>query len=294
MDGESTQLFQIRETHLGGGFRYRDLLEKRLVTRAGRCSADYRLLEAGDRVMVCCSGGKDSYALLDILVLLRRRAPFHFDLIAVNVDQGYAGYEQPVVERHLRSREAHGVEVRIVSADFRTIMEQKLAPDATPCSLCSRLRRGLLYGLANEVGATKIALGHHADDLCETLLLNLFFSGKMGTMPPRLTSDDGMHTVIRPLAYNWEADLATYATDQGYPIVGCACPSCGLPDQKRQVIKRLLRTLEDESPGLKHQMLAAMGNVKAAHLLDRRLIQRLQPSNRDGKVEAHPQPGQTG
>jgi tRNA 2-thiocytidine biosynthesis protein TtcA len=225
--------------------------------------------------MVCCSGGKDSYALLDVLLLLRRRAPIDFHLIAVNVDQGYPGYEQPVVEAHLRSREAQGVEVRMISADFKSILEAKLDKDATPCSLCSRLRRGLLYSLAQELSATKIALGHHADDLVETLLLNLFFSGKIATMPPRLTSEDGRHVVIRPLTYVWEADLTSYAQGHRYPIVGCACPSCGLPDQKRQVVKRMLRGLEEESPGLKQQMLAALGNVKAGLLLDRSLRERL-------------------
>jgi tRNA 2-thiocytidine biosynthesis protein TtcA len=283
----SSDLIQIRDT-VGGAFRFRDLLEKRIVTRAGRCVGDWNLLEDGDRVMVCCSGGKDSYALLDVLILLRRRAPIRFDLCAVNVDQGYDGYEQKVVEAHLRTREVHGVEVRMVSSDFKSILEQKLAPDATPCSLCSRLRRGLLYSLAAEIGATKIALGHHADDLVQTLILNLFFSGKLASMPPRLTSDDGRHVVIRPLAYNWEEDLRAYAESQSYPVVGCACPSCGLPDQKRQVVKRMLAALEAESPGLKQQMLAALGNVKAQHLLDRKLIGRLKGVAGDARVDREP------
>ena len=283
----SSDLIQIRDT-VGGAFRYRDLLEKRIVTRAGRCVGDWNLLEDGDRVMVCCSGGKDSYALLDVLILLRRRAPIRFDLVAVNVDQGYDGYEQKVVEAHLRTREVHGVEVRMVSSDFKSILEEKLAPDATPCSLCSRLRRGLLYSLASEIGATKIALGHHADDLVQTLILNLFFSGKLASMPPRLVSDDGRHVVIRPLAYNWEEDLRAYAESQSYPVVGCACPSCGLPDQKRQVVKRMLAALEAESPGLKQQMLAALGNVKAQHLLDRKLIARLKGVAGDATVDREP------
>jgi tRNA 2-thiocytidine biosynthesis protein TtcA len=283
----SSDLIQIRD-HIGGAFRFRDLLEKRIVTRAGRCVGDWKLLDDGDRVMVCCSGGKDSYALLDVLILLRRRAPIRFDLIAVNVDQGYDGYEQKVVEAHLRTREVHGVEVRMVSSDFKSILEQKLAPDATPCSLCSRLRRGLLYSLASEIGATKIALGHHADDLVQTLILNLFFSGKLASMPPRLTSDDGRHVVIRPLAYNWEEDLRVYAESQAYPVVGCACPSCGLPDQKRQVVKRMLAALEVESPGLKQQMLAALGNVKAQHLLDSKLIERLKGIGGDARVDREP------
>jgi tRNA 2-thiocytidine biosynthesis protein TtcA len=286
----ASDLIQIRETR-GGGFRYRDLLEKRIVTRAGRCVGDWGMLAEGDRVMVCCSGGKDSYALLDVLILLRQRAPIHFDLIAVNVDQGYDGYQQEVVEAHLRTRAGAGVEVRMVSADFKSVLEEKLAPDATPCSLCSRLRRGLLYSLASELGATRIALGHHADDLIQTLLLNLFFSGRLAAMPPRLQSDDGRHVVIRPLAYVWEEDLKAYAEDRGYPVVGCACPSCGLPDQKRQVIKRMLAALEQESPGLKQHMLAALGNVKAAHLLDRRLAELLKGRDGDDKVVVAPKPG---
>jgi tRNA 2-thiocytidine biosynthesis protein TtcA len=284
-------LIQIRETPGagGGGFRYRDRLEKRIVTRAGRCAGEHALLTDGDRVMVCCSGGKDSYALLDVLVLLRRRAPIDFELHAVNVDQGYPGYEQRIVEEHLRSRERDGVKVRMISADFKSVLEAKLAPDATPCSLCSRLRRGLLYSLARELGATKIALGHHADDLIETLLLNLFFSGKLASMPPRLESEDRANVVIRPLAYVWEADLRAYAEAQRYPIVGCACPSCGLPDQKRQVVKRMLAALEAESPGLKQNMLAAIGNVKAAHLCDRELTARLRGMFADGRVLTRPQ-----
>src|SRR5262249_27398769 len=146
----------------------------------------------------------------------------------------------------------------------------------------------LLYSLASEIGATKIALGHHADDLLQTLVLNLFFSGKLASMPARLRSDDGRHVVIRPLAYNWEEDLRAYAESQRYPVVGCACPSCGLPDQKRQVVKRMLAALEAESPGLKGQMLAALGNVKAQHLLDRRLIARLQALGEDDRVDREP------
>jgi tRNA 2-thiocytidine biosynthesis protein TtcA len=287
VDQLSEALIHIREAQ-GGGFRYGDRLEKRIVTRAGKCVGDWDLLADGDRVMVCCSGGKDSYALLDVLILLRKRAPIRFELVAVNVDQGYDGYEQNIVEEHLRTRERHGVEVRMVSADFKSVLEEKLAPDATPCSLCSRLRRGLLYSLASEIGATKIALGHHADDLIQTLLLNLLFSGKLSSMPPKLLSDDGKHVVIRPLAYNWEADLIEYAKGQGYPTVGCACPSCGLPDQKRQVLKRLLLALEEESPGTKQQMLAAIGNVKANHLLDHKLIAQLQGISGGGTVSREP------
>jgi tRNA 2-thiocytidine biosynthesis protein TtcA len=243
-------------------------LERTLVKKAGRCAADFAMLADGDRVMVCLSGGKDSYALLDVLRILQRRAPVRFELVAVNIDQGWPGYQPDRIEGFLRQE---GVPYHMVCKDFATVVEANLAPDATPCSLCSRLRRGVLYNLAQQLQCSKIALGHHMDDLIETLALNLFFSGRLGSMPPVLRSDDGRNTVIRPLAYVQEDLLARYAAERRFPIIRCACPSCGLPDQKRQVVKRLLASLEEDHPGLKHQMLAALQNVKPSHLLDRRL-----------------------
>jgi tRNA 2-thiocytidine biosynthesis protein TtcA len=265
----------LRATELGA-FRFGSKLERRIVQKAGQAIADYGLIDDGDRIMVCVSGGKDSYALLDALLLLRRKSPVRYELVAVNVDQGWPGYQTDAIVRHLESR---GVEHRMVRAhEIAEVVERVLRPEetgATPCSLCSRLRRGVLYGLARELRATKIALGHHLDDLAETLLMNLFFSGSLRSMPPKLRSDDGEHVVIRPLAYVEEKDLATYAADRGYPVVRCSCPTCGLPDQQRQVIKRMLSGLETEHPGLKTQMLAALKNVKAHHLLDRALVQRI-------------------
>lgn len=262
----------LRATELGS-FRFASKLEKRIVAKAGGAVGDYGLLDEGDRVMVCVSGGKDSYALLDVLLLLRRKSPIHYDVVAVNVDQGWPSYQTDVIEAHLRSRE---VPYRMVRAhEIAGIVERVLRPEetgATPCSLCSRLRRGVLYGMAAELGATKIALGHHLDDLAETLLLNLFFSGSLRSMPPKLRSDDGKNVVIRPLVYVEEKDLISYAAERRYPTVRCSCPTCGLPDQERQVVKRMLSQLEEHHPGLKPQMLAAMKNLKPGHLLDRKFL----------------------
>jgi tRNA 2-thiocytidine biosynthesis protein TtcA len=265
----------LRATELGA-FRYGSKLERRIVQKVGQAIVDYGLISEGDKIMVCLSGGKDSYALLDALLLLARKSPVRYELVAVNVDQGWPGYQTEVIERHLRER---GVAHRMVKAhEIAEVVERVLRPEetgATPCSLCSRLRRGVLYGLAQELGATKIALGHHLDDLAETLLMNLFFSGSLRSMPPKLVSDDGRNVVIRPLAYVEEKDLIAYAAERNYPCVRCSCPTCGLPDQQRQVVKRMLTGLEADHAGLKTQMLAALKNVKVEHLLDRTLRERL-------------------
>ena len=262
----------LRATELGA-FRYGSKLERRIVQRLGEAIGDWMMLAPGDRVMVCLSGGKDSYALLDALLLHARRSPVSYSMVAVNVDQGWPGYATEQIETHLRSR---GVEYRMIKAhSIADIVEEKLAPGATPCSLCSRLRRGVLYNLAAELGATKIALGHHLDDVVETLLLNLFFSGQLKAMPALLKSDDGRNQVIRPLAYVEERDLIAYADEKQYPVVRCGCPTCGLPDQKRQVVKRWLSDFEGTHPGLKTQMLAALQNVRPGHLLDRSLLAQL-------------------
>jgi tRNA 2-thiocytidine biosynthesis protein TtcA len=269
------QATPLRATELGA-FRFGSKLERRIVQKVGAAICDYGLVDEGDRVMVCISGGKDSYALLDALLLLRRKSPVRYELTAVNVDQGWPGYQTDAIAAHLESR---GVPYRMVKAhEIAEVVERVLKPEetgATPCSLCSRLRRGVLYGLAAELGATKIALGHHLDDLAETLLLNLFFSGSLRSMPPKLTSDDGRNVVIRPMAYVEEKDLVAYAAERSYPVVRCSCPTCGLPDQQRQVVKRMLSGLEADHPGLKPQILAALKNVKAGHLLDRGLLERL-------------------
>lgn len=246
----------------------RGRIERAITKKAGQAIADFEMIQDGDRVMVCISGGKDSYALLEVLRSLQRRSPVRFELLAVNVDQGWPDYDTATIAAHLA---ATGVPYRMIDRDFASVVEATLEPGATPCSLCSRLRRGVLYNLAVEFGCTKIALGHHADDLIETLVLNLFYSGKIASMPARLRSDDGRNTVIRPLAYVPEALLVEYAAERAFPVVRCGCPTCGLPDQKRQVIKRLLASLEATDPGIKHNMLAALGNVRPSQLLDRAL-----------------------
>ncbi|HEY3884377.1 MAG TPA: ATP-binding protein, partial [Vicinamibacterales bacterium] len=199
-------------------------LEARVAKKATKAITEYGLIEDGDRVMVGLSGGKDSWALLQILDVLRRRAPIRFSLVAVNIDSGYDGYEHPKIAEACAQR---GWELHIEHTHIGQAIEDVLTPDATPCSLCARLRRGALYRLADTVGATKIALGHHADDFIETLLLNVFFQGAIKAMPARLVSDDGRHIVIRPLVYVLESEARAYAKESRLPIIGCCCPACG-------------------------------------------------------------------
>ena len=267
-------LFEGREL---GAFRFGSKLERAIVRKVGEAVGDHDLIADGDRIMVCVSGGKDSYVLLDALRVLQRRAPVRFSLVAVNVDQGWPDYETRAIAEHLA---AEGVEHHMVSASSAEIVEAKLQPGQTPCSLCSRFRRAFLYDLAPTLGCTKIALGHHLDDLIETLLLNLFFSGRLAAMPPRLAAEDGKNVVIRPLAYVLESETRAFAEERGYPVVRCGCPSCGLPDQKRQVVKRLLSALEEEHPQLKRSMLAGLRNVNAPHLLDNTLLRMVSAGSR--------------
>lgn len=241
-------------------------LLRSICKKVGRLLGDFpTLIEEGDTIMVCMSGGKDSYAMLDVLMDLQPRAPINFELLAVNIDQGWPGYDTDKIAQHLESL---GVRYQMITEDYAGLVESMLRPGQTPCSLCSRFRRGVLYNLAQELGCTKIALGHHADDLIETLVLNLFYSGRLASMPPLLHSDDGRNTVIRPLALVPESLLIAYSEKRSFPVVSCGCPSCGLPAQKRQVIKRLLQSLEGENPQIKTQMLAAMRNVVPDHLMD--------------------------
>lgn len=247
---------------------YRSPLETRLAKKTTRAITDYGLIEDGDRIMVGLSGGKDSWALFQILDVLRERAPIDFSLVAVNVDSGYKDYEHDALAR---ACEARGWEYHSEHTTIGEVMDDLLGANQTPCSLCARLRRGVLYRLAEQVGATKIALGHHADDFIETLLLNLFFGGALKAMPARLVSDDGRHVVIRPLVYVAESEARAYTKEVGLPIIGCCCPACGDLSLQRQRIKRLLMELEREHPGVKGSMLTALGNVVPGHLLDRRL-----------------------
>jgi tRNA 2-thiocytidine biosynthesis protein TtcA len=247
---------------------YRTPLETRLAKKTTKAIVDYGLVEDGDRVMVGLSGGKDSWALLQVLDILRQRAPIRFTLVAVTVDSGYEDYRHDVITKTCAER---GWECRIEHTGIGEVMDDLLDATATPCSLCARLRRGVLYRLASEVGATKIALGHHADDFIETLLLNLFFGGTLKAMPAKLVSDDRRHTVIRPLVYVAEADARAYTKECGLPVIGCCCPACGDLSLQRQRIKRLLMELEREHPSIKNSMLTALANVAPSHLLDRRL-----------------------
>jgi tRNA 2-thiocytidine biosynthesis protein TtcA len=247
---------------------YRSELESRLAKKTTKAIVDYQMIEDGDRVMVGLSGGKDSWALLQVLDVLRQRAPIKFSLVAVNVDSGYKAYKHDVIAR---TCEARGWEYRIEHTGIGELIEDILDADQTPCSLCARLRRGVLYRMADEVGATKIALGHHADDFIETLLLNLFFAGALKAMPAKLVSDNGAHVVIRPLVYVGEDEARAYAKESELEIIGCCCPACGDLGLQRQRTKRLLMDLESEHPGVKTSMLKALGNVAPRHLLDTRL-----------------------
>jgi tRNA 2-thiocytidine biosynthesis protein TtcA len=247
---------------------YRTELEARIAKKTTKAIVDYEMIQDGDRIMIGLSGGKDSWALIQILTVLQQRAPIRFSVIAVNVDSGYKDYKHDVIARVCRER---GWELRIEHTEIGEQIEDILGADDTPCSLCARLRRGVLYRVAKEVRATKIALGHHMDDFIETLLLNLFFSGALKAMPPKLVSDDGAHVVIRPLAYVGEDEARLYAKECELPIIGCCCPACGDLSLQRQRVKRLLMDLEVEHPGVKQSMLKALSNVAPRHLLDTRL-----------------------
>src|SRR5260221_9983195 len=247
---------------------YRSELEARVAKKTTKAIVDYEMIEDGDRVMVGLSGGKDSWALLQVLDVLRQRAPIKFSLVAVNVDSGYKEYKHDVIARTCRER---GWEYRSEHTNIGILIEDILDADQTPCSLCARLRRGVLYRIATEVGATKIALGHHADDFIETLLLNLFFGGSLKAMPAKLVSDNGEHVVIRPLVYVGEDEARLYTKECELPIIGCCCPACGDLGLQRQRAKRLIMELEIEHPHVKASMLKALSNVAPRHLLDTRL-----------------------
>jgi tRNA 2-thiocytidine biosynthesis protein TtcA len=247
---------------------YRTELEARIAKKTTKAIIDYDMIQDGDRIMIGLSGGKDSWALIQILDVLQQRSPVRFSVVAVNVDSGYKDYKHGVIAQTCRDR---GWDLRIEHTGIGELIEDILDANDTPCSLCARLRRGVLYRVAKEVGATKIALGHHMDDFIETLLLNLFFAGALKAMPPKLVSDDGAHVVIRPLAYVGEDEARLYAKESGLPIIGCCCPACGDLSLQRQRIKRLLMDLEVENPGVKNSMLKALANVAPRHLLDTRL-----------------------
>ena len=244
------------------------MLEKRLLRDVGRAIADFNLIEAGDRILVGVSGGKDSFTLLHLLQILKASAPIDFSLVACNLDQGHPGFPAADLQRYLRST---GAEVLMLREDTYSVVKRLIPEGKTACSVCSRLRRGILYGAARKLGCTKIALGHHRDDLIESLLLSMLFSGKMRSMPPRLRSDDGLNVVIRPLCYAAESEIATFAAEMRFPII--PCDLCGSQENlQRKRVKRLLAELESEHPGVRASILGAMGNVMPEHLLDRAAI----------------------
>ncbi|MGR6861536.1 tRNA 2-thiocytidine(32) synthetase TtcA [Aliivibrio salmonicida] len=239
-------------------------LQKKIRRNTGTAIADYNMIEDSDRIMVCLSGGKDSFTMLDILMGLKKSAPISFDLIAVNLDQKQPGFPSHILPEYL---EKLGVEYKVVEEDTYSIVQDKLVEGKTTCSLCSRLRRGILYRTAKELGATKIALGHHRDDILETMFLNMFYGGKLKGMPPKLVSDNGEHVVIRPLAYCREKDIIKYADLANYPIIPCNL--CGSqPNMQRQNIKQMLNTWDTQFPGRIESMFTAMQNVVPSHLAD--------------------------
>jgi len=243
-------------------------LEKRLRSHVGKAIAKYNMIEDGDRIMVCLSGGKDSYALLSILMLLKQSAPINFDIIAVNLDQKQPGFPEHVLPNYLESL---GVEYKIVEENTYAIVKEKIPEGKTTCSLCSRLRRAVLYKAAKELGATKVALGHHRDDMIETMMLNMFYGGKLKAMPAKLVSDNGEHVVIRPLAFCKEAELIQYAQLKHFPIIPCNL--CGSqPNLQRQNIKQMLNDWHDKFPGRIESMFTAMQNVVPSHLCDAELF----------------------
>jgi tRNA 2-thiocytidine biosynthesis protein TtcA len=251
-------------------------LAKRLRRQVGQAIADFRMIEEGDRVMVCLSGGKDSHALLDVLLLLKEKSPVKFELIAVNLDQKQPGFPARVLPEYLEGR---GVPFRIVEQDTYSVVKRVVPEGGTMCALCSRLRRGILYRVAGELGATKIALGHHRDDVLATFFLNLFFQGKLKAMPAKLRSDDGRHIVIRPLAYVAEADLSAYAAEKRFPIIPCTL--CGSQENlQRRQIGEMLKDWARKEPGRIESITRALTDVVSSHLLDKTLFDfvNLQPS----------------
>ncbi|PKH26785.1 tRNA 2-thiocytidine(32) synthetase TtcA [Enterobacterales bacterium CwR94] len=243
-------------------------LQKRIRRNVGEAIADFNMIEDGDRIMVCLSGGKDSYTLLEILRSLQQSAPISFSLVAVNLDQKQPGFPEHILPEYL---EKLGVEYKIVNEDTYSIVKEKIPEGKTTCSLCSRLRRGILYRTATELGCTKIALGHHRDDILQTLFLNMFYGGKMKGMPPKLMSDDGKHIVIRPLAYCREKDIEKFSQAKGFPIIPCNL--CGSqPNLQRQVVADMLRDWDKRHPGRIETMFTAMQNVVPSHMADHQLF----------------------
>ncbi len=250
----------------------KEALERKLGRAMGRAIADFSMIAEGDRIMVAVSGGKDSYTMLHLLRALQKKAPVRFELKVVNIDQGHPGYPAARLTDYMAHEK---YDFSMIAEDTYSIVTEKIPEAKTYCSLCSRLRRGILYRVAREMGCTKIALGHHRDDVLQTLLLNLFFAGKLASMPPKLVADDGKNVVIRPLVYCAEEDIRRYSELLAFPIL--PCDLCGSQDNlQRKIVGRLIDDLEAKHPGIKQVMLAALQNVRASHLLDQRLWKSLQ------------------
>lgn len=245
-----------------------DKLYKRIKHAVGRAIADFGLIEEGDRIAVAVSGGKDSYTLLHLLEALRRRAPVKYEILAINIDSGYPGFRADIIAEHLQE---HGFAHHMEKTSHFEIIKEKRRPDSSYCSICARLKRGVLYTLAQRHGCNKLALGHHLDDFIETLLLNQFFVGSLKAMAPRMLADNGVTTVIRPLVYVEEREIIPFSLANRFPVVCCCCPACGVADQQRKRMKRLLSDLERENPFVKRSLLKALSNVQPRHLLDARL-----------------------
>src|ERR671935_581480 len=257
-------------------------IKTKLLRQMGEAIKDFGMIEENDRVMVCLSGGKDSYTMLDLLLDVRERAPVRFDILAVNLDQKQPNFPAHVLPEYLSAR---GVPFRIIERDTYSVVKRLVPEGKTYCSVCSRLRRGILYNIAVEEGCTKIALGHHADDIIATFLLNLFYVGTLKAMPPVLRSDDGRNTIIRPLAYCSEKDIAEFAAEAQFPII--PCDLCGSqPNLKRARIERLISDLEKEIPNIRASMLTALGNAVPTHLLDAKLFDFKNLSSGTGDVES--------
>ena len=245
----------------------------------GKAIGVFNLIEDGDRIAVAVSGGKDSYALLHILEQLRRRAPIQYELIAVNVDAGFPGYRKNILQEYLQEC---GFQVHMEATNCAQIIEEKRHPGSSYCAFCARLRRGVLYNVADRLGCNKIALGHHLDDFIETLLLNQFYVGALKAMSPKLLADNKQQTVIRPLVYVEESDIIQLAAQNEFPTIDCGCPVMGEEDQKRQRMKQLLTELHKENRYIKRSMIRALGNVQPRHLLDQELSKRIAPSHNHG------------
>ncbi|HEX9024729.1 MAG TPA: tRNA 2-thiocytidine(32) synthetase TtcA [Geobacteraceae bacterium] len=245
-----------------------DKLYRKIKHAVGRAIGDFSLIGEGDRIAVAVSGGKDSYTLLHVLEALRRRAPVKFELMAINIDSGYPGFRNDIIEAHLREE---GFNLHMEKTTHYEVIKEKRRPDSSYCSICARLKRGVLYTLARHYGCNKLALGHHLDDFIETLLLNQFFVGTLKAMAPAMLADNGETTVIRPLVYVEERDIIAFARASRFPVVCCCCPVCGVADQQRKRMKRLLAELERDIPSIKRSLLTALANVQPRHLLDAKL-----------------------